>query len=130
MRSNHQKKTMQSTHLSESQLHNYHLGPTANTRSSSTCQPLLSKYPLFSSLFLVEVQALVDSGLSNCFVDFKFVTKYDLPQKRTLTLIDGSSEHTVSSIVCYNSEPLTRSNCDKNPRQPCILSSSLTRGSG
>jgi len=30
---------------------------------------------------------------------------------------------------CYDSEPLTRSNCDRNLRQSCILSSPPTRGS-
>ena len=31
--------------------------------------------------------------------------------------------------LCYDSELLTRSNCDRNPRQPCILSSPPARGS-
>jgi len=32
--------------------------------------------------------------------------------------------------ACYDSELLTRSNCDRNSRQPCILSSPPVRGSG
>ena len=32
--------------------------------------------------------------------------------------------------LCYDSELLTRSNCDRNSRQPCILSSPPVRGSG
>ena len=32
-------------------------------------------------------------------------------------------------IQCYNLGLLTRSNCDRNSRQPCIFSSPLTRGS-
>ena len=37
---------------------------------------------------------------------------------------------TVAYIPCYDSELLTRSNCNRNPRQPCILSSPPARGSG
>jgi len=33
-------------------------------------------------------------------------------------------------LLCYDSELLTRSNCDRNSRQPCILSSPPVRGSG
>ena len=33
-------------------------------------------------------------------------------------------------LARHDSELLTRSNCGRNPRQPCILSSPLTRGSG
>ena len=32
--------------------------------------------------------------------------------------------------ICYDSELLTRSNYDRNPRQPCILTSPPARGSG
>jgi len=43
---------------------------------------------------------------------------------------DGHKEYLVYWRGCYDSELLARSNCDRNPRQPCILFSSPARGSG
>ena len=56
-----------------------------------------------SFLFPVEVLVLVDSGLSDCFVNSKFMMKYGLLFEKIdslpLILIDSSSEHTVKGIV-------------------------------
>jgi len=43
MNLNHQKKTLQSTHILGSQLSNYHLGSTIDIWSSSICHPSLPK---------------------------------------------------------------------------------------
>jgi len=51
----------------------------------------------------VPVNALVDSGSFNCFIDFALVSKYHLPcQKinlRPLALIDGTINHLVNHVV-------------------------------
>jgi len=58
---------------------------------------------LSSPSFLASVNALVDSGSSDCFVDSVFVSKYCLPLQKIdphlLTLIDGTINQLVSHVV-------------------------------
>jgi len=58
---------------------------------------------LSSPSFLVSVNALVDSGSSDCFVDSVFISKYCLPLQKInphpLTLIDGTINQLVSHVV-------------------------------
>ena len=58
---------------------------------------------LSSLLFPVSINALVDSGSSDCFVDFIFVSRYCLPTWKIdpllLTLIDRTINHLMNHIV-------------------------------
>jgi len=51
----------------------------------------------------VPVNALVDSGSSDCFMDFALISKYHLPCQKInshpLTLIDGTINHLVNHVV-------------------------------
>jgi len=51
----------------------------------------------------VSVNALVNSGSSNCFMDFALVSKYHLPCRKInpcpLALIDGTINHLVNHVV-------------------------------
>ena len=48
-------------------------------------------------------QVLVDLGLSDCFMDILFVSKFKLLSKKikllTLILLNGTTNHTISEIV-------------------------------
>ena len=58
---------------------------------------------LFSLLFLVSVNALVDSGSSDYFVDSVFISRYCLPIQKIdpllLTLIDKTINHLMNHVI-------------------------------
>jgi len=54
-------------------------------------------------LFLVPIDALVDLGSPDCFVNSVFISKYCLPSQKIdplpLALIDGTINHLVNHII-------------------------------
>ena len=67
-------------------------------------------------LILISLQTLIRS----------FIYPFE-EQLLTVTFLVTDSHRLLTQ--CYDSELLTRSNCDRNSRQPCILSSPPVRGS-
>ena len=111
-----------------------------NTRAGSDCVILKesSKARCQRTSFTTVDAAInsastVDSDTLDCFFDPQEIAPPSnnnvYPNIDFLSILSPvQSESTYA--ICYDSELLTRSNCDRNPRQPCILSSPPVRGSG